>query len=1836
MSPSRLIRLQRQGKAQPVGLTAPEELLRRTTSAPRDGSGDSALLKAIRSALRGADTSQSGPSSSIFYNDRKDLPCDDEITWDQETVIVSTGGVIRKIWTFTDEQEPVQYACYGVIEENWRKQFHLPKPEPFVPSPDKPNERATFGPFTRANMNKNDAIDRKYPNTAVFVFLRRTGKVYLRNGLEYTFNLPFIVRRAWPIYPLGVLLQRVIEPYEVEEAAASGEEPLPSIFSLISPFAEALPVGGLNSHAALIDDTAAENGGHAPSPVSTDFRVVVTVDTSKRTLSVWTYGYIRPKSQQAENVQPTRLRSPPQAPSLASLAMAAPVFDAPTAMANLIPSADSPSQTEFPARPRKNSLTRTEVTSKLDSLALGSSSSGTDSSQNMDIGKMATTYWMERVLTRELAASEAQSWRSIQVSAFDTRWDCKEYRSHLAISVPASQTDEGRRNSVHSALSTVALRVTRANVKDLLVLGLDGHSFSVLTHGLHEVGLKVVHPPNTSAVVQTISDPLLTYADGSKATLSVDLHPEDKVTLQAFQMLARLCLRIAFLEEWCALGRTKARSFEAFEKALERVFQINGPPVVAEHAMDESEDVTEDSFESLLHSPSHQRLCHDRVLTDLKLLYTPAPERTWHPELGSVMFALQLLAEELRLQTDLYFDDVKKLALLVCRCAVHIRPEWVDYWKRRLPTLEFPTGPDHRIPVWPPDFYATLQAILREGPMTGDPNPLGLQSNPNLMFPTLWPQNIDLAYGQHASLEYGLVYPLDVFQGLSTVFRHLADDRLPTVQKKAEFAVVSFFKTFPSPDFLNTLPLGLAAGIREAIRTCSVEPPVPWGKTQLMQYIGRTDIKSWLEEGRSLKTVGGLVKATRAAAWKVDTVSGVEILEDEMSQARFSTDKRLEEVARLLNSSVQAVLRTPERPELSEHDQIREYQALVTRSADRTLALPFGRAMFTFGTVNTLTREAYAIPKFEFSVRIQPQGITLSAEPGKVPPEAIQWGDFHNGVAAALRISPKVQDIENAWIAFNKSSEMSSQHAGFLFGLGLGGHLKNLMTWQTFDYLTVKQDLTSIGVLLGMAIGNVGSGDESIAKLLAIHTPALLPSPEVDLNTSMLIQATGLSGIGLLYLGTKNRRMAEVCLSQICRNDLTQPSLSNEYREAYTNSAALAFGMIMVGKGSDVPADMHLVSRLTSLVHGSALPGQAQRTFDVNLTSPAATIALGLMYLRTGRADLAGILNLPETPVQLNRIQPSFLLFRTISRGLIMWHLVQPSQEWVISQIPVPVRQALNAFTREGKPYDSAVELAYWNIMAGAAFVIGLKFAGSNDASACKTITWLMDMFSRYLYGSPTSTFEHRLRRSALRDGLNLINISFGLVMAVRRSRQAFGHYQALVVHAGYKYNVHLANSVCLGMPFLGGGRYLLGTSDSAIAALVTAFFPRWAQSAHDNRVMLQPLRHLWVLAVEPRILMIRDADNLDLVAVGAQVACRDKPPQILKAPTPIPDLDDVLYIRTDPDRYWPVILRVDDMNALASFLKTQTIFVRRRSSHLDYTTDPAGTRGLASRSGVSAGDAAMLDFPHPRSSDNPASEDLSDFLSSGVHDIHFLAFADHFCRPEGVTESERLFDSFCLSLLWDCLLHDKRTTMQSHLSLFSGRMMTPSNEAFHMRLHDLSFASFFYGTIQPRANAQLHLQDSANASPNQPRQPRPLKDFLLRDSTVHATIHSMDLRLTTAKATSQYLLPALEQYVCGQSASVVNNSKQAAQELAWYLVRHGVPHASVMSALRALVKEGYSSTIRALPQGDDTEAILRTAIKEVLHLAGNKMSSSLGSGWSVQSLEDILPLLEHCFTTNS
>ena len=187
----------------------------------------------------------------------------------------------------------------------------------------------------------------------------------------------------------------------------------------------------------------------------------------------------------------------------------------------------------------------------------------------------------------------------------------------------------------------------------------------------------------------------------------------------------------------------------------------------------------------------------------------------------------------------------------------------------------------------------------------------------------------------------------------------------------------------------------------------------------------------------------------------------------------------------------------------------------------------------------------------------------------------MEWVRFHNGVAAGLRVSPRVDvdddtdqsavdDLTRTWISYNrlktntssgegesknasaaqtgplydpKGTGMSTpEHAGFLLAMGLQGHLKHgIKKPDVHDYLKARHSLTTMAILLGEASTHCGTMDLATRKMLCLHIPSLLPHTISEYDHAPCVQNAAVVGIGLLYMGTVHRLMAEFLIGEVGR-----------------------------------------------------------------------------------------------------------------------------------------------------------------------------------------------------------------------------------------------------------------------------------------------------------------------------------------------------------------------------------------------------------------------------------------------------------------------------------------------------------------------------------------------------------------------------------------------------------------------------------------------------------------------------------------------------------------------------
>lgn len=669
--------------------------------------------------------------------------------------------------------------------------------------------------------------------------------------------------------------------------------------------------------------------------------------------------------------------------------------------------------------------------------------------------------------------------------------------------------------------------------------------------------------------------------------------------------------------------------------------------------------------------------------------------------------------------------------------------------------------------------------------------------------------------------------------------------------------------------------------------------------------------------------------------------SGMENMDTKLLRLRFPDDLRINDVKTFLNSSQPVIIDIVQAPNVSDHEFIEEQEKQLYALCIRTMALPIGRGMFTLRTSRPTATQTLPIPKLCLTGKEIHRGATIEIQQLEVPPNMNLWPTFHNGVAAGLRICSDTPDIDSTWITYNKpkgATEIPTEHAGFLMALGLNGHLKTLSFMSIYEYLVKCDEMTSLGLLLGISATHRGTMDTKTTKLLSVHIEALLPPTAVELDISQNIQVASLMGIGLVYQGTAKRHIAEVLLQEIGRPP--GPEMENYVeRESYALTAGLALGLVTLEQGDkstalrdlDIPDTLHYYmvgGNKRSLVGAQKekykLPSfqiKEGDTVNIDVTAPGATLALGLMYFRTGNEAIANWMKPPETTYLLDFIRPDLLLLRIVARNLILWDDIDASTGWVHGQIPQTLSEIIKKRSQtddQQYPADHEAQCqAYCNIVCGAAICIGLKYAGTAEERAFAVLNYLLKYFLK-VNGRPFGDFAGK---QTIENCTIMILLAVSMVLSgtgdvrvlriIRMLRSRFGQCHVT-------YGSHMAIHMALGFLFLGAGRYTLSRSAEAIAALICSIFPKFPIHSNDNRYHLQAFRHLYVLAIEPRLFLPRDIDSgkLCLCEIHYLEKGKNTPIKVM-APCMLPELHTLDRVYVEDPNYWHVYFDHENWNIL-------------------------------------------------------------------------------------------------------------------------------------------------------------------------------------------------------------------------------------------------------------------------------------------------------------------------------
>ena len=648
----------------------------------------------------------------------------------------------------------------------------------------------------------------------------------------------------------------------------------------------------------------------------------------------------------------------------------------------------------------------------------------------------------------------------------------------------------------------------------------------------------------------------------------------------------------------------------------------------------------------------------------------------------------------------------------------------------------------------------------------------------------------------------------------------------------------------------------------------------------------------------------------------------------------FKDDQRFSEAIKLVDPLKPPAVRCMPEPEWTDTDLLESQQDLVKVVATRTLSVSPGRGMLFYSAHFPLLTEKFSVHGFSLGCVMKPSNTTVTADKSLFLEEKVSWAFFHAGVEAGLSISKGAKGIDTSWILYNKPPELTNRHAGFLLALGLNGHLKSIAKWVAFKYLTPKHTMTSIGLLLGLAASYLGTMDILVTRLLSVHVTRMLPPGAAELNISPLTQTAGIMAIGLLYCNTQHRRMSEIMLSEMENIDEDDDTNPNDYLrdERYRLAAGFALGYINLGQGRNLKGlhDMHIVERLLALAVATK---QVNLVHILDKATAAATIALTLIFMKTEDVALARKIDVPDTIHQFDYVRPDIFLLRTVARHLIMWNGITPTLSWMRSQLPPSYQSRIKLGSVQALRTE---DLAIFNIIAGLCVSIGLRFAGSARQDVRDLLGHFLDQFIR-ICRLPALNYDGKLTRITVRNCQDAVALAAASVMAGTGDIYLFRRLRALHgrTDAHTPYGSHLATHQAIGALFLGGGTHTFNTSNIAVASLLCAFYPLYPMQVLDNKCHLQAFRHFWVLATEPRCLIVRDVETHRPITLPVVIALRSGEELEATAPCLLPELDKVASVYSNDPKVWQVTLDfAGNPGHLLAFKRHQSMFVRRRDAY--------------------------------------------------------------------------------------------------------------------------------------------------------------------------------------------------------------------------------------------------------------------------------------------------------------
>ncbi|KAI8929931.1 hypothetical protein BC831DRAFT_441633 [Entophlyctis helioformis] len=598
---------------------------------------------------------------------------------------------------------------------------------------------------------------------------------------------------------------------------------------------------------------------------------------------------------------------------------------------------------------------------------------------------------------------------------------------------------------------------------------------------------------------------------------------------------------------------------------------------------------------------------------------------------------------------------------------------------------------------------------------------------------------------------------------------------------------------------LDSLPVGISLPIREALHDIRSSNSCDGLDAHQLRLVNRMDIAeqrfgqhhhvqqpqlSFADSRRLPSNVEAIHQAILDGKDADMLIHGEpEDDDDAIVSLLFRHDARIATVSKLLLPTEPPQLDLPLHADMGDDAISAEQQQILQRLACRTWSL----------ATKVLPTETLHVPDVTIAARLPPvnsllpplhlqtqqQHMHQTQLPFGSPATALEWAEFHAGVAAGLQVQNN-----SAYASAGNTNAATAKHSG--------GHLS-------------RKELITMAVMLGKS---------QLMSLLSLHIDTNLPDSSGELGKNPVLRAVATASSGLLFLGSHSRlRMANM-MHNLQEIKLSHLDPENAANECFATSCGFGLGFLALPPPANTLSTSEsrhkFADGLLRLLGGP----------DAELTAAAAATALTFAFLKSNDAIVAGKIAIPTPDLLFHRILAKTLIFCIPSRmrhGLLV-RLSNRPLAGVDRRDATDVAMQVGDATRMDD--NSLVWQAYFFMGAGACMAMALRFAGTCNPAALDCLLAFMD--------DCLAVSTKVITRTAARSALNVICTSLGRLKAL---------HGKLAVEFGY--GCHMAVGMATGLLFLGRGTLTLGTSNLAVAT--SALRHLWVLAV-EKRCTRQPV----------------------------------------------------------------------------------------------------------------------------------------------------------------------------------------------------------------------------------------------------------------------------------------------------------------------------------------------------------------------------------------------------------